>query len=200
MSSSEGDLPYVEDEYMERKHGGDNPQFKQPSLAEALDIERRARRAAGLTQGADRTSRGRPARMEQTLAALKEGITQLGMHGGSEFTRITDILKTVTGSIEERKSEIKELSELLDSNKDGVVSDLEVRKASTNEAILNSVNKIHPLLARSLKDPSFRIRQIKKQEVSATAQYRQPSNQVNLVRQGYGGYMEDLNKFNVDFG
>tara|TARA_R110000822_G_scaffold186035_4_gene325164 strand:+ start:5410 stop:6312 length:903 start_codon:yes stop_codon:yes gene_type:complete len=107
------------------------------------------------------------------------------------FDRIAGVVRAVGG-------DIGEVANILDTNADKRVSDLEIRQAARDNSILLELQKINPLIARSIRDPNFRIRTIKKETVR-TGTIKTPSNQKNLVKQGYAGYLQDLNEFNVDF-
>ena len=185
-----------EEFFRRRQPGGDGGLFGQRSVREGIDNLGRARRHAGISH--DNRTRGRPQRLEKSIRDIGSTLDQLGVRGGNEFKNIAKMINSLGEGVEKGRDDIKDLSDLLDSNRDGIVSDAEVRAARVNEELLSEVKQIHPLLARSLRDPSFRIRQIEK-SVVRPEQSGKVSNQVNLVKQGYAGYSSDLNMFNVDY-
>jgi hypothetical protein len=64
--------------------------------------------------------------------------------------------------------------------------------------MLDELKKISPLVAKAVTNPNFRIRKIER-EAPKKARGDRYSNQKNIIRQGYAGYLDDLNEFNTDF-
>lgn len=175
-----------DDEFSSRSYPDSELYGGDLDLRAAIANQNRAQRQAGMREGdAPRPSRGRPERVERRLDAID-----------NNFRLITRMMGQ-TGA--EHSDDIRRLARILDSNGDGRVSDGELRDASGNRELLDEVKKISPLIARTLKDPNFRIRQIKRKDIGVLpARRHEINNQVETIRQGFGGYVEDVNMFNVD--
>lgn len=153
------------------------------TVAQANAIQRRAQRFAGIAGGRGNNHGRRP----------------VGFGGGPEFRRIRELMRHIAPDLEiggERV--IQEIGELLDRNGDGKVDNEELDEGLHNNDTLKSLNRIHPMLAKALADPNFRIRKIERKKIKAENP-RTVKNQVETVQQGYAGFMDDVNKFNVDF-
>jgi hypothetical protein len=190
---------------------GDAPR---PSRGRPERVERRlddiGERVGIITRGAELTAR-----------ALDEGFGSLAGHARTEadmadtrFRHIAHNIRQASDATDdgfrlltrmmgqtgaEHSEDIRRLASLLDSNDDGRVTNGELRDASGNQELLDEVKKISPLIARTLKDPNFRIRQIERRDIGVLPAKRHEINdQVETIRQGFGGYVEDVNMFNVD--
>lgn len=191
--------------------------FRQPSLSDAIRNIQRARAAAGLMPQA-----GRQLRTEQMIGHVAdiavvsatenrdyyinlmnqisgaEASQQAGVH--SAYRNIVNLIASLGGSIESQRTEIKEISQLLDTDNNGVVSNAEVANAANNGNTMNQINIINPLIAKLMKDPNMSVRKIPRMPVeNPVGSKKSMSNNVNLVRQAYAGYVDDVNMFNVDF-
>ena len=206
MESSSGfDVPYVGDDFIAPiRMGGDSGLFRRTSAQEAIRREERARRHAGTreeesksSRQRNRTSRGRPERMEQRLNEVINIAEGLGIQGGREFKNIAGVLRSLGETAEEQRGDIQDLSKLLDSNGDGFVDDNEIANARGDSKILSEVGKIHPVLARALRDPSFRVSSVEKKTVVPSHNSVKPVNQVDIVQQGYSNYTSDVNTYNL---
>lgn len=138
-------------------------------------------------------------RSSKTLEEIRGIANMLGFQGGQNTDRILrTILDVASGNEQKAEEKLREVAGVLDANKDGYISDGEMKNAAANEEILDSINKIHPLLRRAIQDPSFRMRTITPQKVKGPSPDRLTNN-VSAVEQGYANYIQDYNKFNVTF-
>lgn len=138
-------------------------------------------------------------RNSKTLEEIRGIAQMLGFQSGENTDKILKTIMNVAGGDEQKAEEkIREVAGVLDADKDGYITDGEIKNASANEEILESINKIHPLLRRAIQDPSFRVRTITPQKVTEASPNRLTNN-VGAVEQGYANYIQDYNRFNVAF-
>lgn len=138
-------------------------------------------------------------RSSRTLEEIRGIANMLGFQSGQNTDRILRTILDVAGGNEQKAEEkIREVAGVLDANRDGYITDGEMKNAAVNEEILESINKIHPLLRRAIQDPSFRVRTITPQKVKGPSPDRLTNN-VSAVEQGYANYIQDYNRFNVAF-
>lgn len=135
----------------------------------------------------------------KTLEEIRGIAQMLGMQSGQNTDKILRTILDFTGGNEQKAEQVvREVAGVLDANRDGYITDGEMKNASANEEILESINKIHPLLRRAIQDPSFRVRTITPQKVTEASPNRFTNN-VAAVEQGYANYIQDYNRFNVAF-
>lgn len=176
--------------------------FRQPSIAEAIRNIQNARVAAGVLPQTGRQIRTE--RMVNSVAdmvvAAAIGNEEANTSNLSAYKNILNLIGSMGGSVEQQRTEIKEISRLLDTDNNGSVSNSEVSNAVNDNRIMNQINLINPLVAKYLRDPNMSVRKIQRAPVqNPQGSKHSMRNNVAMVRQGYAGFVDDVNTFNVDF-
>jgi hypothetical protein len=85
-----------------------------------------------------------------------------------------------------------------DMDGDGDVDKVDIALAQAGNSIVEEIRRLHPLIAKMHRDPTFMVRKIERKQIK-NEDSRNQNNQVNLAQQGIAAYIEDVNMFSVKY-
>lgn len=181
----------MDDEFITTDTGDSGLFRREIVLSKAIQNHQTAVRNSSNAEGGDSIST-----MSTVQTTTQPVITQTPQANDSRLQQIIDMLRL--DKLPADGGTIKSIINLIDINGDGNISSEEIAAAEQNEDVIDALRNIHPLVAKALNDPNFRIQQIKQSSIKPSRS-SSVSNQVNEAQQANANFIDDVNKFNVEF-
>lgn len=110
------------------------------------------------------------------------------VEGGEQFQNILKTLKRGADSGISLMNEVKAVSDILDWDKNGYISDREVANARGNQDLSMQLARINPLISKAMRNPTFKVGHTREEDTT---------NNEDLVETGYLNYLTDSTRFLV---